>query len=49
MATKCYYCRDYDNNHRGCDEFNEYSCTRDKGHKGKHVACGISTHRLIIW
>lgn len=26
-----------------------YICTREYGHKGKHIACSISTHRKFVW
>lgn len=26
-----------------------YMCTRKKGHKGKHMACGSLTHKIRIW
>ncbi len=25
------------------------ACTLPKGHRGKHVACGTSEHRLRVW
>ncbi len=24
-------------------------CTRKVGHKGKHVACGSTRHRIAVW
>lgn len=24
-------------------------CTREKGHEGKHVACGVSKHKIAEW
>lgn len=24
-------------------------CTRDKGHEGKHVVCGMRTHEKMTW
>ncbi len=24
-------------------------CTREKGHKGKHIACDTSTHKIEVW
>ena len=26
-----------------------FGCTREKGHKGMHVACGASKHKLHCW
>ncbi len=26
-----------------------YTCTRIKGHKGNHVACGTEDHELYVW
>lgn len=26
-----------------------YQCTLSKGHKGKHIACGIDIHNYAIW
>ena len=26
-----------------------FGCTREKGHKGIHVACGTSSHKLHCW
>ena len=33
-----------------CDaELAEMHCTREKGHKGDHVACGDVRHNLAVW
>lgn len=26
-----------------------FVCTRERGHKGAHVACGTDTHKLKVW
>ena len=26
-----------------------YLCTRDRGHAGDHIACGVVDHRLASW
>ncbi len=33
---------------RGCASTG-VMCTRKIGHKGKHVACGTSEHRIEVW
>lgn len=33
-----------------CDEaHDEYTCTREKGHGGPHVACGLYKHAVKAW
>lgn len=32
-----------------CCRENDYICTRPKGHKESHVACGKVNHNLIVW
>lgn len=27
----------------------KFLCTREKGHDGPHVACGVSEHEIITW
>jgi hypothetical protein len=50
--TWCDYCKDDD--YPACKATNkhdkyEFQCTRDEGHTGKHVACGITDHELEVW
>lgn len=48
---KCHYCEKH------VDEINcgknfgntSYACTRKEGHEGRHVACGITIHKIKIW
>lgn len=36
--------------HEFCEEeFENFICTREKGHDGKHVACGTIDHPILIW
>lgn len=55
----CYYCK-YGTDKVVLSDMNDvvrcenigpfgYICTRPKGHKGKHVGCGLETHILHSW
>lgn len=44
--------RNANRGHKTCGEYGPnglWVCTRQKGHKGKHIACGLETHNLLIW
>lgn len=46
----CYYCKiNYDNGY--CCNFSHsgLACTREKGHKGDHVACGVYKCNMKRW
>lgn len=46
----CRYCRRDDKPACRCIDPKEgYLCTRKRGHKGKHVACGIDTCNIKAW
>lgn len=30
-------------------EHHLFFCTRPKGHRGSHIACGMTRHRLHVW
>lgn len=50
--TSCWYCGRVDDNGRVCAEANYGDgqlCTREPGHPGPHVSCGITTHPITIW
>lgn len=47
MAKRCYYCRKRD--YEVCRASDFYVCTRPKGHKGPHVACGNHSHAVHKW
>lgn len=36
-------------NHHKFKDGKEYICTREKGHDGEHVACGLGEHRVASW
>lgn len=53
---KCKYCTyDTDKGHADAVEIcgeespETFTCTREKGHDGKHVACGTIDHPILIW
>jgi len=38
--------------HKGvkyCHAMSRFTCTRRKGHKGPHIACGKTGHNFEIW
>jgi hypothetical protein len=52
LSETCYFCKPSEQG--GCDSVQPYGefyeCSRAKGHKGQHVACGGSTnHDLGRW
>lgn len=52
LAMYCEYCEWYLLNPRlpNCKaEMRGYACTREKGYKGLHVACGTTDHQIIVW
>jgi len=55
-AKPCHYCKETTSEEERCgaltpeDEDIDYGCcTRKRGHKGIHVACGIREHRIVTW
>jgi len=45
-------CRGRKCKHKGveyCQAKREFTCTRRKGHKGPHIACGTDEHNYEIW
>jgi hypothetical protein len=32
-----------------CGSIYKYGCSREYGHSGPHIACGITTHNIQIW
>ena len=51
--SDCRYCKKaYSEGFVGtCSEKNKdgFYCTREKDHKGNHVACGASRHKIAVW
>jgi len=50
----CRYCKPVlEDNELPCrteDPLGEWTCTRERGHAGPHIACGVSTgHSLEAW
>lgn len=50
MST-CKYCETNPLVSEGCPASHPegYLCTREEGHEGDHVACGVSDHPIVIW
>ncbi len=48
---RCFYCWPTKSKQPGCIEVSPqgFGCTREKGHGGKHVACGLQEHRIGKW
>ena len=42
----CRYCSNGDN---ACKAVSTFMCTREGGHDGPHVACGVTHHALEVW
>lgn len=49
LDTKCYFCKEGKETDNYCEEKVKYGyvCTRVKGHKGDHVACGTIDHDFV--
>lgn len=46
----CPYCRDLLTDGDACGETEQgWSCTREPGHDGPHVACGGELHEMAEW
>jgi hypothetical protein len=48
METKC-KCKNVKGKVCGEESSSGYGCTLRKGHKGKHIACGCTHHRIVVW
>jgi hypothetical protein len=49
----CKYCSDLWDDAAACASVQpgrpHYDCTRNKGHQGDHVACGVVSHSIARW
>jgi hypothetical protein len=47
----CKYCEEWDaaTNDNCPGKLGKMFCTRERGHEGPHVACGVENHEYAIW
>ena len=47
----CKYCEEWDaaTNDNCPGKLGKMFCTREGGHEGPHVACGVEGHEYVIW